>query len=170
MPGQAYRTFPFPAVWGRFKGKGAVPPSLSLGIQYLITPFFCLPRLRARLTLSCLFSSDISRAADISLKIYLRSEANSGTSGKNDPYMGSVKIRPEFTNFSKLVSTTFLHIFIQMLILLQNIYDSWYDLIGGTGQIQISVTYRPSTVRIPPTISIDKHPTYVPLIFSSINP
>ena len=57
-----------------------------------------------------LFSSDISRAADISLRIYLRSEANSGTSGRNDPYMGSVKIKPEFTNFSKLVGTTSVHI------------------------------------------------------------
>lgn len=95
--------------------RGGAALSESRHSKYLITPFFCLPRLRAQLTLSCLFSSDISRAADISLKIYLRSEANSGTSGKNDPYMGSVKIRPEFTNFSRLVSTTFLHIFTQVL-------------------------------------------------------
>ena len=62
--------------------------------------------------------------------------------------MGSVKIKPEFTNFSKLVGTTPVHISTRKLQpLLQNIYDQWYDLVGGTGQIQITVTYRPSTVR-----------------------
>lgn len=45
--------------------------------------------------------SDISRTADISLRIYLRTEAIAGQSGKNDPYMGSVKIEPDF---NKLVS------------------------------------------------------------------
>jgi hypothetical protein len=50
--------------------------------------------------------SDLSRTADVSLKIYLRSEASSGISGKNDPYMRSIKIKPEFSNFSKLIGTT----------------------------------------------------------------
>ena len=66
--------------------------------------------------------------------------------------MGSVKIMPEFTNFSKLVGTISVHICTRRLQpLLQNIYDQWFDLVGGTGQIQITVTYRPSTVRILPS-------------------
>jgi hypothetical protein len=46
--------------------------------------------------------SDISRTADISLRIYLRTEAISGQSGKNDPYMGSVKIQPDFNKLVRM--------------------------------------------------------------------
>ncbi|CCA67867.1 probable Serine/threonine-protein kinase gad8 [Serendipita indica DSM 11827] len=74
---------------------------------------------------------DISRTADISLRIYLRTEAIAGQSGKNDPYMGSVKIVPDF---NKLASSW----------LSANIIDQWYDVVGGTGQVQLSITYRPS--------------------------
>ncbi|KIM33955.1 hypothetical protein M408DRAFT_18924 [Serendipita vermifera MAFF 305830] len=75
---------------------------------------------------------DISRTADISLRIYLRTEAIAGQSGKNDPYMGSVKIQPDFNKLT--------------------VIDEWYDIVGGTGQVQMSITYRPS---IRPSLTID---------------
>jgi serum/glucocorticoid-regulated kinase 2 len=68
---------------------------------------------------------DISRTADISLRIYLRTEAVAGQSGKNDPYMGSIKIQPDFNKLT--------------------VADEWFDVVGGTGQVQMSITYRPST-------------------------
>lgn len=48
--------------------------------------------------------SDISRTADISLRIYLRTEAIAGQSGKNDPYMGSVTIQPDFNKLVRGLS------------------------------------------------------------------
>jgi hypothetical protein len=48
--------------------------------------------------------SDISRAADISLRIYLRTEAIAGQSGKNDPFMGSVTIEPDFNKLVRRLS------------------------------------------------------------------
>ena len=29
----------------------------------------------------------------------------------------------------------------------QTVVDEWFDIVGGTGQVQMSITYRPSTVR-----------------------
>jgi serum/glucocorticoid-regulated kinase 2 len=87
--------------------------------------------------------SDISRTADISVRIYLRTEAVAGQSGKNDPYMGSVKIQPDF---NKLVCVLNFSTF-KSLKFLQTVVDEWFDIVGGTGQVQMSITYRPSTVR-----------------------
>lgn len=74
--------------------------------------------------------SDVSRQSEISLQCYLRAEEpKRGVDGLaddmgNDIFIGGIKIVP---NFDEMESQ-----------------DQWYNLVGGSGKIQIGVTYRPN--------------------------
>lgn len=80
---------------------GSIKSPVWMYNAHLSVSWSPFPTLSAHPVSDHLSSSDISRTADISLRIYLRTEAIAGQSGKNDPYMGSVKIQPDF---NKLVS------------------------------------------------------------------
>ncbi|KZS93668.1 Pkinase-domain-containing protein [Sistotremastrum niveocremeum HHB9708] len=68
---------------------------------------------------------DVSRRSQVSLQIYLRSNEQ-GDMG-DDIFMGGVKFVP---NLSAPGST-----------------DGWYEILGGTGEVQIGYTFKPNTVR-----------------------
>lgn len=75
-------------------------------------------------------SSDVSRNSEISLQCYLRAEEpKRGGDGLaddlgNDIFMGGIKFIP---NFDEMGSQ-----------------DQWYEVVGGSGKIQIGVSYQPS--------------------------
>lgn len=75
-------------------------------------------------------SSDVSRNSEISLQCYLRAdEPKRGGDGLaddlgNDIFMGGIKFVP---NFDEMGSQ-----------------DQWYEVVGGSGKIQIGVAYQPS--------------------------
>ncbi|KAF4577330.1 AGC protein kinase Gad8 [Pleurotus pulmonarius] len=72
---------------------------------------------------------DVSRNSEISLQCYLRAEEpkragdGSGDMG-NDVFLGGIKFVPDFEN--------------------RGTQDQWYEFAGGSGRIQIGVTYKPS--------------------------
>jgi serum/glucocorticoid-regulated kinase 2 len=74
--------------------------------------------------------SDVSRNSEISLQCYLRAdEPNRGGDGLaddlgNDIFMGGIKFVPNFDGMGS--------------------QDQWYDIVGGSGKIQIGVSYQPS--------------------------
>ncbi|KAG8690203.1 AGC protein kinase Gad8 [Ceratobasidium sp. 423] len=71
---------------------------------------------------------DVSRASEISLQIYLRSGASGATTngtddmGKSDIFLGNVKFTPEFD--------------------IGGVKDEWFSLAGGSGQINVQVSYK----------------------------
>jgi len=73
---------------------------------------------------------DVSRNSEISLQCYLRAdEPNRGGDGLaddlgNDIFMGGIKFVPNFDGMGS--------------------QDQWYDIVGGSGKIQIGVSYQPS--------------------------
>jgi serum/glucocorticoid-regulated kinase 2 len=73
---------------------------------------------------------DVSRNAEISLQCYLRAdEPKCGTDGiaddlGNDIFLGGIKFVPDFENMGT--------------------QDQWYDIVGGSGKIQIGVAYQPT--------------------------
>ncbi|KAF8631405.1 hypothetical protein AX15_002413 [Amanita polypyramis BW_CC] len=73
---------------------------------------------------------DVSRNSEISLQCYLRAEEpKRGVDGLaddmgNDIFLGGIKIVP---NFDEMGSQ-----------------DQWYDIVGGSGKIQIGVMYKPN--------------------------
>ena len=80
----------------------------------------------------CMACSDVSRHSEISIQCYLRTEEpKRGGDGiaddmGNDIFMGGVRFTPDFDDSSS--------------------QDQWYDLVGGSGKIQIGVAFKPSTV------------------------
>ena len=80
------------------------------------------------------FSSDVSRNSEISIQCYLRNEEpKRGGDGiaddmGNDIFMGGVRFTPDFDDLPT--------------------GEQWYELVGGSGRIQIGVAFQPSTVRI----------------------
>ena len=78
------------------------------------------------------FCSDVSRHSEISIQCYLRTEEpKRGGDGiaddlGNDLFMGGVRFTPDFDE--------------------QSTEDQWYELAGGSGRIQIGVTFKPSSV------------------------
>ena len=76
--------------------------------------------------------SDVSRHSEISIQCYLRTEEpKRGGDGiaddmGNDIFMGGVRFTPDFDDPAS--------------------QDQWYDLMGGSGRIQIGVAFKPSTV------------------------
>lgn len=74
--------------------------------------------------------SDVSRNSEISLQCYLRAEEpKRGGDGLaddlgNDIFLGGIKFIP---NFDEMGSQ-----------------DQWYEVVGGTGKVQIGVSYQPS--------------------------
>ena len=78
--------------------------------------------------------SDVSRHSEISIQCYLRTEEpKRGGDGiaddmGNDMFMGGVRFTPDFDDSAS--------------------QDQWYDLVGGSGRIQIGVAFKPSTVSL----------------------
>ena len=78
--------------------------------------------------------SDVSRNSEISIQCYLRNEepkrGNDGIADDmgNDLFMGGVRFTPDFDDLPT--------------------GEQWYDLVGGSGRIQIGVAFQPSTVRL----------------------
>jgi serum/glucocorticoid-regulated kinase 2 len=76
------------------------------------------------------FLSDISRNSELSLQCYLRAdEPTRGADGLaddlgNDVFLGGIKFVPDFDNMGN--------------------QDQWYEFAGGSGKLQIGVTYQPS--------------------------
>lgn len=74
--------------------------------------------------------SDVSRNSEISLQLYLRAdEPKRGADGMaddlgNDFFLGGTKFVPNFDEMGN--------------------QDQWYDIVGGSGRIQIGVAYKPS--------------------------
>lgn len=74
--------------------------------------------------------SDVSRNSEISLQCYLRAEEpNRGGDGLaddlgNDIFLGGIKFVPDFDEMGS--------------------QDQWYEVVGGTGKVQIGVSYQPS--------------------------
>ena len=79
--------------------------------------------------------SDVSRNSEISVQIYLRNgsasqlqfNAKTNDMGKSDIFMGNYKLVPDFESASA-------------------INEGWYNLVGGTGEINIQAAYVPSHV------------------------
>lgn len=75
-------------------------------------------------------SFDVSRNSEISLQLYLRAdEPKRGADGMaddlgNDFFLGGTKFVPNFDEMGN--------------------QDQWYDIVGGSGKIQIGVAYKPS--------------------------
>ncbi|KAL0961415.1 hypothetical protein HGRIS_006364 [Hohenbuehelia grisea] len=73
---------------------------------------------------------DVSRNSEISLQCYLRAdEPKGGADGLaddlgNDIFLGGIKFVPDFENMGT--------------------QDQWYNVVGGSGRVQIGVAYRPS--------------------------
>ncbi|KAF8229706.1 AGC/Akt protein kinase [Tricholoma matsutake] len=73
---------------------------------------------------------DVSRNSEISLQCYLRAdEPKRGGDGLaddlgNDIFLGGIKFVPNFDGMGS--------------------HDQWYDIVGGSGKIQIGVSYQPS--------------------------
>ncbi|KAF8349469.1 kinase-like domain-containing protein [Amanita rubescens] len=73
---------------------------------------------------------DVSRQSEISLQCYLRAEEpKRGVDGLaddmgNDIFIGGIKVVPDFDEMGS--------------------QDQWYNFVGGSGKIQIGVTYRPN--------------------------
>ena len=71
----------------------------------------------------------MSRDAEISLQCYLRAEEPKRTADGlfadlgNDIFMGSINFVPDFDNMGT--------------------EDQWYDIVGGSGKVQIGVSYQP---------------------------
>ena len=74
--------------------------------------------------------SDVSRNSEISLQCYLRAdEPKRGVDGLaddlgNDIFLGGIKFVPNFDGMGSR--------------------DQWYEIVGGSGKIQIGVSYQPS--------------------------
>jgi hypothetical protein len=74
--------------------------------------------------------SDVSRNSEISLQLYLRAdEPKRGADGiaddlGNDIFLGGAKFVPNFDEMGN--------------------QDQWYDILGGSGKIQIGVSYKPN--------------------------
>ncbi|KAH8104692.1 AGC/Akt protein kinase [Cristinia sonorae] len=74
---------------------------------------------------------DVSRNSEISIQCYLRNEEpKRGSDGiaddmGNDVFMGGVRFTPDFDDLPT--------------------DEQWYDLVGGSGRIQIGVAFQPST-------------------------
>lgn len=74
--------------------------------------------------------SDVSRNSEISLQLYLRAdEPKRGADGMaddlgNDIFLGGIKFVPNFDEMGN--------------------QDQWYEIVGGSGKIQIGVAYKPS--------------------------
>jgi len=72
----------------------------------------------------------VSRNSEISLQLYLRAdEPKRGADGMaddlgNDFFLGGTKFVPNFDEMGN--------------------QDQWYDIVGGSGKIQIGVAYKPS--------------------------
>ncbi|KAJ3562116.1 hypothetical protein NP233_g9773 [Leucocoprinus birnbaumii] len=75
-------------------------------------------------------SFDVSRNSEISLQLYLRAdEPKRGADGMaddlgNDIFLGGIKFVPNFDEMGN--------------------QDQWYEMVGGSGKIQIGVAYKPS--------------------------
>jgi serum/glucocorticoid-regulated kinase 2 len=74
-------------------------------------------------------SSDVSRNSELSLQCYLRAdEPKRGVDGAddlgNDLFLGGLKFVPDFENMGN--------------------QDQWYEMSGGSGKIQIGVSYTPN--------------------------
>lgn len=73
--------------------------------------------------------SDVSRNSEISIQCYLRTEEPKGQGDGladdlgNDIFLGGIKFVPNFDGMGN--------------------QDQWYDLVGGTGKIQIGDSYQP---------------------------
>ncbi|KAF9468505.1 AGC/Akt protein kinase [Collybia nuda] len=73
---------------------------------------------------------DVSRNSEISLQCYLRAEEpKRGGDGLaddlgNDIFLGGIKFVPDFDDMGS--------------------QDQWYEVVGGTGKVQIGVSYQPS--------------------------
>ena len=65
---------------------------------------------------------DVSRESQLSLQIYLRSNPVSGQSTVSDPFLGSIKLQPNFEPNSTV--------------------EEWVNLSGGTGSIRLSISYQ----------------------------
>ncbi|CAE7116046.1 unnamed protein product, partial [Rhizoctonia solani] len=71
---------------------------------------------------------DVSRASEISLQIYLRSSTGDATTngsndmGKSDIFLGNIKLTPDFE--------------------FVGVKDEWISLAGGSGQINVQVSYK----------------------------
>ncbi|KAI0073494.1 AGC/Akt protein kinase [Panus rudis PR-1116 ss-1] len=74
---------------------------------------------------------DVSRNSEISIQCYLRTEEpKRGGDGiaddmGNDIFMGGVRFSPDFDDLPT--------------------EDTWYDLVGGSGRIQIGISFKPSS-------------------------
>lgn len=99
---------------------------------YMYQAHLCVPTFSRlfRLNDQHYSSSDVSRNSEISLQCYLRAEEpKCGGDGLaddlgNDVFLGGIKFVP---NFDAMGSQ-----------------DQWYNFVGGSGKIQIGVTYQPS--------------------------
>ena len=87
--------------------------------------------------------SDVSRHSEISIQCYLRTEEpKRGGDGiaddmGNDIFMGGVRFTPDFDDPAS--------------------QDQWYDLMGGSGRIQIGVAFKPSTVGLDLLLRVSAH-------------
>ncbi|TFK80444.1 AGC/Akt protein kinase [Polyporus arcularius HHB13444] len=71
---------------------------------------------------------DVSRHSEISIQCYLRTEEpkrGGDDDMGNDLFMGGVRFTPDFEDTAS--------------------QDQWYDMAGGSGRIQIGVSFKPST-------------------------
>lgn len=75
-------------------------------------------------------SSDVSRNSEISLQCYIRTEepnfAGDGLADNlgNDIFLGEIKFVPDFDEHGS--------------------QDQWYEFVGGSGKLQLGVTYQPT--------------------------
>lgn len=94
-------------------------------------------------------SSDVSRVSEIALQFYLRNgtkteDLGNDELGKSDLFMGNLAFVPDFDRPGTV--------------------DQWYDVTNGSGQVNVQVTFRASTVRCsllitrPITSDVDFYP------------
>ncbi|KAG8892631.1 hypothetical protein FRC00_011809 [Tulasnella sp. 408] len=84
----------------------------------------------AFLTAWSALSSDVCRVSEIALRLYLHDgtkirHLTNDESGKSDLFMGHLKFAPDFDR--------------------RGTVDRWYDVTDGGGQVNVAVTFRPST-------------------------
>ncbi|QRW20232.1 Pre-B-cell leukemia transcription factor-interacting protein 1 [Rhizoctonia solani] len=88
---------------------------------------------------------DVSRASEISLQIYLRSGSSNATTngsddmGKSDIFLGNVKLTPDFELTASPIPTL---VFIIAYDNYQGVKDEWLPVAGGSGQINVQVSYK----------------------------